>query len=345
MKQYFKFIYFLLFIPLVSCIEEIDTNRFDHQDKIVVNSLFSPDSNFYVQISKSTGMNEAVYVEYRDFKGYDSIRSIYDSWYIKPVRVKDAKVELWKNDKFLENLSYTRLGIFRSVDESPEPNQKYEVRVSAPGLESVSADDIVPEKVKIISANFEDAGFCFNDGNHYAKFSFTFKDPADEENYYEILITQTETRWSLDSNFVTKDSVGYITGYNLIKTDDPVILAEGEQNDLGNDFVFSDNMINGQTYKATIYLDTGADSTGYFDYTDFKKTIELRTTSRKYYLYRKKMRKYLNYKFSGTDLEQIYTTGDPVIMYTNVENGYGVFVAYSSDTKTLTEKDQVKKRK
>lgn len=344
MKKFFKFIYFVLFIPLVSCVEEIDMTHYEHEDKIVVNSLFSPDSNFYVRISKSTGLNEAVYGHSQDFSGDDSIFLDCDSWYIKPVRVKDANVELWKNDKFLEKLLYTRLGIFRSLNESPEPNQKYEVRVSASGLESVTADDMLPEKVKIISANFEDVGFCFDDDSYFTKISITFKDPADQKNYYEILLPDTTWYSNFNgANFENEiDSVGYFIWYSMIKTDDPVILAEGEQNDICRSFVFSDDMINGQIYEATIYLFIGSDVEGYVDYTGFSQAIELRTVSRKYYLYRKKMRKYLNYKFSGTDLEQIYTIGDPVIMYTNVENGYGVFVGYSSDTIVLTEKDQVK---
>ncbi|RLD57591.1 MAG: hypothetical protein DRJ01_13690 [Bacteroidetes bacterium] len=340
MKKIFKFIYFVLFIPLVSCIEEIDMTHYEHEDKIVVNSLFSPDSNFYVRISKSTGLNEAVYGHSQDFSGDDSIRLDFDKWYIKPVRVKDANVELWKNDKFLEKLLYTRLGVFRSVNEIPEPNQKYEVRVSASGLESVTADDMLPQKVNIISANFEDAGFCFDNYGYFVKITITFKDPADDKNYYEILLP--DTTWYDDFNDGNLiDSVGYYVYYNQLRTDDPVVLAEGEQDFICRSFVFSDDMINGQIYEATIYLFIGSDVEGTVDYTGFSQAIELRTVSRKYYLYRKKMRKYLNYKFSGTDLEQIYTIGDPVIMYTNVENGYGVFVGYSADTVILTEKDQV----
>lgn len=48
------------------------------------------------------------------------------------------------------------------------------------------------------------------------------------------------------------------------------------------------------------------------------------------------MQKYLEYAYSGHDLESFYEVGEPVIMYTNVENGYGVFVAHSSDIKTIT---------
>jgi len=319
---------FIFLIIQVSCIEDLEMKTYEHSDKIVINSLFSPDSNFYVRISKNTGIDSAIYNN--NAMLIDTIPS-WEQWYNNAVAVNEPKVELFKNNVFIEELLSSGRGVFRSINEIPQPGVNYEIKVSADGMKSVTAKDIIPDKVSIRSVNYEDVGKVFNNDDYFTKVNITFTDPVDKINYYEILFP-SPIWYSLDEG---GRAILASESYGVLFTDDQLILAEGDQDSYCSSFIFSDKLINGQTYNLTVYL------SGLFKLCDlceeFVFHVELRSISYEYYQYRKKMRKYLNYKFSGTDLQQIYSVGEPVIMYTNVENGYGVFVGYSADTVTATQ--------
>jgi len=323
---------FLIIISLLSftsCIEEIDMTTFEHDPKLVVNSLFSADSNFYVRVSKSTGIgSEFEYPNlYVNDSSYDPEWGGLNGWYCDAVKVDNPIVEIWENGTYVKNLLEGEYGLFYSENLSPQPNNVYEIKVSAPGFETVLAKDSVPEKIEITNIEFAYVGDCFGDDSHYTKINIEFVDPPGLENYYEILCP--------NPNYVYySDNRGLINtvGYMELKTDDAVLLAENENNYM-HGFVFSDKIIDGHKNVRTIYVRQFLDN---MNYEEFELNIELRSISYQYYQYRQKMHKYLEYRYSGHDLESFYKVGEPVIMFTNVVNGRGVFVAYSSDIKTIT---------
>lgn len=150
-RNLFKYAFLLSFVSFVSCVEEIDMTTFEHDSNLVVNSLFSPDSNFYVRVSKSAGIGSEFDQNY--FYDFDTANEKdpewygLNRWYCDAVKVDDATVEIWENGSFVENLIPGNFGLFYSNNFSPTENNNYEIRVSAPGFTIVTSEDSVPEKV------------------------------------------------------------------------------------------------------------------------------------------------------------------------------------------------------
>ncbi|MFK7937419.1 MAG: DUF4249 family protein, partial [Saprospiraceae bacterium] len=158
-----------------------------------------------------------------------------------------------------------------------------------------------------------------------ATFDYTLdislKDPPQEKNQYHLLLRQQK--------FVMAEGDGRPTEMNA---EQPRIIAiEQASADLENyhrgGFLFTDSDVNGQTLNFRFKLQTttssGSEHLG-------KLFIELRSTSEDYHLYNQSISD--AFQSSGEPVDQ------PVIIYTNVENGYGVFGGYSvvSDSLKVT---------
>lgn len=172
-----------------------------------------------------------------------------------------------------------------------------------------------------------------------------FADPADEVNFYRLVINYRigKNQWYRNTDGDTIKLVqvmDYIYSNSAIASDDPVFSTNenademllGSTNQSGLT-IFSDALLNGKAYNLTFYLnenifyyfrEKGMDTTrGDF----YRVTIELQSLTKDTYYYFKSLG-------SFNWISQGFLT-EPVLVYSNINNGIGIFGAFSSSINTI----------
>lgn len=295
-KPFFYLIVSLFSVFTFSCETTVEVKLPDQESKIVVNATLSPDSVITVHISKSVGALE------------NKQKSI----------IYSAKVKLYENDVFKEELVLNTQGFFSSPSLfKPSPEKNYKIEVTASNYKSVMAVSKVPSIVIPTSITYIDSAFTENDpfsGNKewYSQIDVTINDDATVTNYYAIqLLQQTPVFDTLDN------IIAYSLNPVYIKTNNP----NAEVTD--TDCMISDEFFNGSSYKISINVST------YNFANDSISTYYLyfKNVSKELYLYKKTLNKY--YNANGNPF------AEPVRVYSNVENGMGIFCAYSYTLKKI----------
>jgi len=291
-------LYAVLLIGCTFCTKIIEIDVPSHEPVLVVNSLFTDGQRIRVHLSKTA--------------------SAFD--YSTPT-VENGLVRLFCNDEEIDTLIFNN-GYYYS-DVVALRNEKYSLFVSVPDMESVSSEDIIPEKTMIESYVHRDS-IMMDDNNHpvmQLELGFTDKPGPD---YYELSII---AEYYVDID-LRRQNVGF--KYST----DPVLVSTGLLDYYSESIVFTDELFDGEqtSIKANYWIQTGempligeGPEYGYILF------VSLRSISESYYNY---IRKQIIYQYS---LESNIFTGlpDPVHMYSNITGGYGIFAGYSSDNKTI----------
>jgi len=313
----FIFSLFLLF----ACEKEISLGDDDFQPVLVINSLMDTSSFIQVQVSKTSRMNDTT----------------------SPL-LNGADVELWENGVFAEKLDNTDEGIYLSSFK-PKIGLPYKLIVSYPGFETVSVKDTIPKPVQLTDATIiVTATHDVEDPVH--EVTVSFDDPENEHNYYEIIIKEKSYLFDDPNDTLiidfNEDTTIYTDIYTDVRSDDPVLIAEGDMDYKPRSVYFSDKLFNGQKTSITIqFVDWNVETqyylsgdTGYH----FETIAVLRSVSYAYYKYKKTWWQHLynqgvDLDIDDTDeLRAFLFTGEPVNLYNNVENGYGIFAGFSESS-------------
>ena len=87
--------------------------------------------------------------------------------------------------------------------------------------------------------------------------------------------------------------------------------------------LLSDELFDGKNVRLKLYSE-------YSDY-DTELYIYFRSVSRTYYQYKKKLLRHIENQYSN-----IWSgTGNPVTLFSNIENGYGIFAGYCEQVDTI----------
>ncbi len=276
----------LLFVILVSCEKIIDINIPEKDKKIVVNSIISTDSLVKVNVSKSLNI-------------LDNQNAVF---------LNDASVKLYEDNVFIEQLQNTTNGNFESQSFYPSVGKKYKIEVSHSNLNTVTAENKIPVKVAI---NSIDTVSKNTEGYSSYELTINFTDPVNDTNYYFL---EAKTKMPLDYDYNTGKPIGYDMQNIYIFSDDKIVQAGVDHN---GGIVFSDNLINGQTYPLKVQVDK------YNFYEDTNMVyFYLNSVSKDFYLY--------VISFSMNVNNQDNPFAEPVQVYENINNGYGIFAGYSS---------------
>lgn len=184
----------------------------------------------------------------------------------------------------------------------------------------VSATDCVPK----CNADFSLSPFTdfvgVNESNEkFSSFEITLKDNTNQTDFYEIKVEALL-------------SDGTVVDRKCWAKDD-IIDAEGITEYSPNSLIFSDALICGEkrilVFFNTLYY---VDSNTLID-PNYRIIVHVRSVSENYYKYKKKLAQY-----NSSQEHDIWTgVGDPVMMFDNVEGGYGVFVSYAEIIDTITK--------
>lgn len=284
-KHQLMLIPFILLLSLLwGCIEEVsDVNLPKVEPKLVITSFITPNDTIKVKVTKSVPFN------------YNQPSSNWETQYPPIV---NALVTL---RNILSNQSVTiefnqMLGYYMMLpSEFPiEYGQEYELKVSAPGLKSISAMSKIPgSNPELLNYKIDTIG------------TYTYQDwDGNSQNYYDIMCTGTIKDVSGEKNFYS---------FGLIIWEDSQYPENGYET-------------SGWYLGSVLFTDTERDGQEISFRTNFsimgwqKMLISIYSSDEGYFLYHKSVNNWQNDNpFS-----------EPTPLYSNIDGGLGIFCSYTS---------------
>jgi len=217
--------------------------------------------------------------------------------------VKNAIVKL--NSEILE---VNKDGIYVSHNKLIV-QQQYNLEVSCDGYKTVTSSEIIPQKVEITKIEFGGFVDIDADENEWYGANIVFNDIPNQENYYMIMM----------KTGVLFENGDYELNYELLKSNLPNIYGSGR-------LFFSDEMFTNQEINLYVKIPNEKPNIA---------TVELYSISEQFYNYLYSLDKIYTSK-SSFSIESGFTgQTTPVTMFTNIENGYGIFAGYSMDRDSI----------
>lgn len=312
-------------LSTTACVKDYDPGFDEHVPKLVLNSVFSTDSVFIVNLSTSRSITENTDLN----------------------TIEGAKVELFENGQKIEELQassyqdtsyiYTQFGEELEITTyttylssiRPTPGKSYSIEASKEGFENVYAESQTPTNLTdvVITADLTPTVGAYEEvylrGNIYVDID----DVAGEKNFYEFQLFLTQEDSIFEYNF-ENDTIYYTGEVSTSRYKLYANVSDGSGSGSFDDEFelspkpsqFSDVTFDGTTKRFVLndvylYNLEGFATAAYVE-------LELRSVSEDYYNY------FTSYE------KQSYNQGnflaEPVIVYNNIENGYGVFAGYST---------------
>lgn len=288
------------------CEEPVVFDLGPEANKLVVISNFSDLDTLEVVVSRSISVQSQDPYEY----------------------LSNAQVELLVDNKVVDELRFVPPindqipGYYRSNFVVPELGVLYMIKVSVPELEPAMAFNAIPEEkiaIDTSSVTFELNREEQDDSRTLANFSITLNidDPLPSTDFYHLTFYQEAFNYKVIA--ATGDTIKerfYSLPLSLeTKNEDipqvPYIDSRG--------VLLQDKTFNGERltlrYEGSFIFDSNTQLLGDF-------IIELRTTSEAYFQYHSTLAR--QYQSSQDPLS------DPVILYGNIENGYGIFAGFTT---------------
>ncbi len=222
--------------------------------------------------------------------------------------LNSAKVEILENGNPVSTFNHYSNGFYKSTGAKPKINVNYKLQVSTNGFETVTSNCIIPESVIIESVVIDTV-----DGEYEKELELTisFTDIPNSKNYYSLSVLSIE-KWN--DGITSTYPIGF-------SSNDLLIRDEGRNFDEGRKFYgekafFDDTILDGKNYKLKVYVNF------YYSRDENNLEIVLSSLTKEYY------------KYLETREAQIQTIdnpfAEPVIIYSNIKNGLGIFSGYSS---------------
>lgn len=216
-------------------------------------------------------------------------------------KLSGATVNAFENGTLVGSLTEISAGKY-ALPFLPSVGKQYKIDANYKSLPQVSATTSIPK----IPENSEVITSEVQIGDLYPfLINIQFDDNPNSRDYYQILLVYRQEGVEYDI------ILSFITNSEVLRN------SEGDVGDSEfyhyNNALFSDDLFNGNRVNIPIR------SADYIEGGEFY--LRIMSVSEDYYLYR------------NTAISQFQVNGDPfsqpVMIYSNVENGYGVFAGYS----------------
>ena len=290
-----KKLFFLLSVSLIyiSCEKVIPFEGDVNTPKLVINSVFESDSTFKVHVSSSRSVIDT-----------SSFENIVDA----VVTIKDG------NGNVIEVLNHVVNGFYKG-QVLPEESTTYILEVNHPNYAKITASDSLPSPIIINSVDTSTILDPIN-GNRL-RISMNFDDPENNQNYY-LLETYSVNEYLIVENLDTIEYELDTTKQFMVLTDEVFQNGGSPWRDQG---LFNDLLFNGQNKTLEIEIPnenwSGSEDGYDWSYKTLTLRLYLHNITISYYYYRTSLELFQN--ASGNPFAQ------PVQVYSNIENGFGVF--------------------
>jgi hypothetical protein len=216
----------------------------------------------------------------------------------------NAKILLYENGVAIDELVHGPDFQYTSKNNiKPTAGKEYKIEVVVHGYDPVSAVSFTPNPAQIAAVDITQPG----PEGQKTKIKVTFQDNGKETNYYQVKAYWREPH--LDRDF----KVEYYDYATSLSLDDPA--GDQDVGDWSNGVFLKDLLFNGK--QKELHLSTHS-------WSPSPITIELRTISSDLYDY--ETTSALQESINGDPLAQ------PINVYSNIKNGFGIFAGYSSST-------------
>lgn len=326
---------FLLIIPVIlfmfGCEDIVEFDRGEISvDGVVINALAVCDTTFSASVSKAYPFYRMEAMTGDAFWIYEASQlEQYDKFFKDSAVVDDALVQLIVNDTEQYLMNYDSESLTYRSEYIPKEGDKLRLSVES-GVASIAISELkipYPQNIDIVSWKKEhsvknnqwmavESLFDYTGKDTVVRMVLKITDPAEENNFYRLKVRNYA---------MVKDGFGSVYyKHNDIFTSADVIFKD-EQLPVGYrgwpayfSNVFSDQLFNGREYEFTVEsrLREGDEGTNYV-------VVELQSITRELYNYIKST---MLYRITPQDS---YT--EPIMIYSNVENGWGIFGGISTD--------------
>ena len=305
LKQFASVI--ILFATLISCRKLVTGNLPDMDSQIVVNSLFCANEKIKLHLSLTGGFDSTELAD-----------------------LNNALVILKEDNSIKDTLKSIGNGFYQSSFE-PVQNHKYSCQVNYKNYNTLIGITELPPQQEIIE--YEHINYAGKDeeGVIYPAVNLKFTNDASIILYYEIIIKlivdNRDYIWNEEPKRWDEVPDTILTIPELINITTPALLSNGLPI-----AVFSNELIKDKQHTITLNYKTGSyysDNTGH--YTDLHPlVVELRTISYEYFRFVNQLYLYEQGRYPTVfgDVARIFP------LYSNIENGYGIFAGY---TKCITD--------
>jgi hypothetical protein len=285
------YIIFILLSFLISCEKVIEFDVETTTPKIVINSIFNTDDNWNVHLSSSL--------------------SVIDTSNLS--NIEDASVYIFDDqNQIIETLVHDSLGFYQGILK-PIDGLKYKIEASALNFETVNAIDSIPQKSTI--TGLDTSSFVFN-GNERISISIGFNQSISISNYYKIAVKIGREKYSttLDQNGFNIVDTNYKEKWINVRPESS--FAERTSNP--KEIIFKDNTFSSNEESVSFSIKNLINKHYEDDSYSLKFiTIYFFGISHDHYKY------YNSLKTYEDNSSNIFA--QPVQVYSNVNNGFGVF--------------------
>ena len=288
----------LLFIVSSGCQEDfiLDASLPESEPALVVNSVFRPDTLFSVFVN--TGVSPIGLDKPMAFAGA-KVEIVHDG---KVIDVLPYKITLPYDFLYLNSIndisfnnddlsSFPRtVAQYESSQFIPVTGERYEVRVSAEGFETVTGSDVIPDIVPIIDVVYTEQTVIDDFLGDRAEIKIVFNDPPGEANYYNL--RHHYRQMDVSTGFIISLTEGFelLTDLQdeLFGADPDDLIGNLEPSRITIDGVtFSDAFFDGQQQE--IIIEVADDLCSYNDSTplefECQQIIELSAVTEPFYEY------------------------------------------------------------
>lgn len=287
-----------LALTLTSCVKILNDDLASKPSKLVLNAAISPDSALTVNLSHTFNIFEDESNKNLPF-------------------VDSAQIGLFENGNYLFDLENLGYGYYIKKDFYPVIGEEYSFKASHKNFEKIESKTAIPQKVAIVS--FDTLSIEIEDEytGHETQYigKLKYNDPAGISNQYQLSCRI----WYKDQH---GDEVWY---------DQAIWVPESETMLFDNAYgslLWSDKYSDGKEVELRFvfhysyyYKQRKLQENDYVRFTFFFQSI-----NHDYYTYLKSLNLY--YETGGSE----NPFSEPVVIFSNIENGYGIFGAYSADT-------------
>jgi hypothetical protein len=286
------------------CEKETKVDIPPHQSKFVVQGILQENALFNIRVTKSLGILTP--------------RNLSDPEL--PYQVPNAAVVVYENGVFLDTLRYDAVSkTYKTLtNKRVILGKSYQLGMVAPGIPVAQSTTMVPSKPVINSITRVRNARTNSSGEQLDDFTISFNDPAGESNFYAVRV-----RYSF-GGAAAYGSVFCVYSNDIDIEKDNSNDPFSTENCLGGDqLLVRDVNFNGRTKQLKLSVQ-GSELPDFVDAGTgrrYRPIIELWRITEDHF-------KYLKTKAAAGNAQD-NPFAEPANVYSNIQNGYGVFTTYT----------------
>ena len=294
-------------LVLLSCEKNITVKAPPQPVKLVVNSITGINSPFIASVGKTAG--------------------ILDLTTPESYLVNNATVLLYENNVVKDTLTFSSsTGSYKVKNNTlARAGFRYRITASVTGYNNAEAETAMPADIPIQSITRRLHVRTDTDSNMYDEIKIRFNDDAAVSNYYVVRFRRPFSN-GRDIHYEEMYCMRSLDTDIHRRTDvDPILFEDC----IDRELMLADERFNGAVKELIIFIRTHEldPVLNPVDGKHYKAVVELNNITADHYRHRKSYRAYRD--SDGNPF------AEPVLVYTNIKNGYGLFSTYNLAVDTI----------